>query len=297
MKNTNKLTTLIVLTIILTTILTAPTTQAAAARVYFSAVSPDKSGYAVDETVKINIKYKWEGLTANQTVTIQLWNATDLMETLGTYTTPYNISGTLTPSGTKTIQYTPTTDLTEETGTTTYSVKMLSAGIVVDTADLVILVADSQTTMSITWQDQNNDRIVDQNELVTFTAYINWAFVETTEAHSLYVNYGDGDKLLSTVTITAGSGSQTVTDSHGFNTRGAKTAKFTLKDATGTTVKTSTATLTVGQPATTTPTTTTTQKTSIVGMITANWAILAIVAAFLVLGYIYLNENKANPGR
>jgi len=292
MKNTNKLTTLIVLTIILTA-LTTPTTQAAAARVYFSAVSPDKSGYAVDETVKINIKYKWEGLTANQTVTIQLWNSTDLMETLGTYTTPYNISGTLTPSGTQTNQYTPTTDLT--TGTTTYSVKMLSAGIVVDTADLVILVADSQTTMSITWQDQNNDRIVDQNELVTFTSYINWAFVETTEAHSLYVNYGDGDKLLSTVTITAGSGSQTVTDSHGFNTNGPKTAKFTLKDATGTTVKTSTATLTVGQQ-TTTPTPEP-QTTSIVGMITANWAVLAIVAAFIVVGYIYLNENKANQGR
>lgn len=291
MKNTNKLATLLIITTLLTT-LTTPTTHAVAARVYFSAASPDKSGYAVDETVNINIKYKWEGLTANQTVTIQLWNTTDLLETLGSYTIPYNISGTLTPSGTQTIQYTPTTDLTEETGTTTYNVKMLSGGIVVDNEDIVILVADSQTTMSITWQDQNNDRIVDQNELVTFTAYINWAFVETTEAHSLYVNYGDGDTLLSTVTITAGSGSQTVTDSHGFNTQGAKTASFTLKDATGTTVKTSTATLTVGQPATTTTQTPPPQTTSIVGMITANWAILAIIAAFLVVGYIYLNNQK-----
>ena len=291
MKNTNKLTTLLIITTILTA-LTTPTTNAAdAARVYFSAASPDKSGYAVDETVNINVKYKWEGLTANQTITIQLWNTTNLLETLGTYTTPYNISGTLTPSGTQTTQYTPTTDLTEETGTTTYSIKMLSGGIVVDTEDLVILVADSQTTMSITWQDQNNDRTVDQNELVTFTAYINWAFVETTEAHSLYADYGDGDTLLSTVTITAGSGSQTVTDSHGFNAQGPKTTTFTLKDATGTTVKTSTATLTVGQQPTT-PTPTPTQTTSIVGMITANWAILAIIAAFLVVGYIYLVNKK-----
>jgi len=143
--------------------------------------------------------------------------------------------------------------------------------------------------MSVTWQDQNNDRVVDVNELITFTAYINWAFVETTEAHSIYVNYGEGEKLLSTVSVTAGSGSQTVTDSNGYNTAGAKTATFTLKDATGSTVSTRTASLTVGA-ATTTPATP--AQTSIVELVTANWQILAIVAAVVVVGYLYLGKKR-----
>ena len=258
--------------------------EAAAARVYFAAASPDKSGYAVDEAVQINVKYKWEGLTADTTVTLQLWNATVLLEALGTYIAP----GLTTAAGTETVQYTPTVELTKVTGTKTYSLKMLSGGIVVDTASLAIVVAAGQVTMSITWQDQNNDRIVDVNELVTFTAYVNWAFVETTEAHSLYVNYGDGEKLLSSISVTAGSGSQTVTDSHGFGSAGAKAVTFTLNDATGTTVKTSTATLTVGAPAPAAPVT----RTSIVGIITANWAIIAIIGAAVVIGYVYMGGGE-----
>ena len=265
-----------------------PVEAAAAARVYISAASPDKSGYAVDEAVNINVKYKWEGLSANVTVNVQLWNATDIMEDLANYTVPYNVTGTLTPSGTRNVQYTPTVELTDEVGTKTYSLKILSGGIVTDTATITIVVAKSQVTMSITWQDQNNDRIVDVNELVTFTAYVNWAFVETTEAHSLYVNYGDGDTLLSSVTVTAGSGSQTVTDSHGFNAAGAKTATFTLKDATGTTVKTSSAAINVGSG---TPAPVTAQS-SVVELVTANWQILAIGAAVVVVGYLYLGKGK-----
>jgi len=267
-------------------VITVPLAEGAAARVFFQAVSPDASGYAVDETVKINVKYKWEGLSANQTVNIQLWNATDMMEDLGNYTA----NGAAAASGTQTVQYTPTSSLTEEVGTKTYSLKMLSGGITVDSASFTVIVAKGQITMSVTWQDQNNDRIVDVNELITFTAYVNWAFVETTEAHSLYVNYGEGEKLLSTISITAGSGSQTVTDSNGYNTAGAKTATFTLKDATGTTVATRTASLNVGA---TTPTPdATTQTTSIVGMVTANWQYLAIAAAVIVVGYLYLGKGK-----
>jgi len=130
---------------------------------------------------------------------------------------------------------------------------------------------------------------VDVNELITFTAYVNWAFVETTEAHSLYVNYGEGEKLLSTVSVTAGSGSQTVTDSHGYSAAGSKTATFTLKDATGTTVKTSSAALNVGAAA---PAPATVQS-SVVELFTANWQILAIGAAVVVVGYLYLGKGKS----
>ncbi|MFH2110407.1 MAG: hypothetical protein ABIJ47_03990 [Candidatus Bathyarchaeota archaeon] len=265
--------------------------EGAAARVYFAAASPDKSGYAVDEAVKINVKFKWEGLSANTTVAIELWNSTEVMEDLGDYKAP----GAILASGTATVQYTPTVDLTEETGTKTYNLKMLSGGIVVDSANVVIVVAAGQITMSVTWQDQNNDRVVDVNELVTFTAYVNWAFVETTESHSLYVNYGEGEKLLSSISVTAGSGSQTVTDSHGFSSAGAKAVAFTLKDATGTTVKTSTAAISVGAAA---PTPQAPAQTSIVGIITANWQILAILVAAGAIGYVYLGDgNKRKRGK
>jgi len=263
--------------------------EAVAARVYFSAASPDKSGYAVDEAVGINVKFKWEGLTANVTVNVQLWNSTDFLESLVNFTAPYNVSSVLTPAGTQSGSYTPTAELTEEVGTKTYSLKMLSGGIVTDTADITIIVAEGQVTMSVTWQDQNNDRAVDVSELITFTAYVNWAFVETTEAHSLYVNYGDGEKLLSTVSITAGSGSETVTDSNGYNAAGAKTATFTLKDATGTTVATRTVNLNVGAATVTPPAP---AQTSIVDLVTTNWQIIAIAAAAVVIGYLYLGKKK-----
>jgi hypothetical protein len=263
--------------------------EAAAASIFFQAASPDASGYPVGGAVKINVKYKWEALTANTTISFDLWNSTDKLETLNSTSIVVKTNDATTKTGTKTGQLTPTSELTEEVGTETYSLKMMSGGLVVDTASIVIIVASSQVTMSVTWQDQNNDRIVDVNELVTFTAYVNWAFVEATEAHSLYVNYGEGEKLLSTVSVTAGSGSETVTDSYGYSSTGSKTATFTLKDATGTTVATRTASLTVGAA---TPPTTTPAQTSIVGMVTANWQYLAIAAAVIVVGYVYMGKGE-----
>ncbi|MFH2110973.1 MAG: hypothetical protein ABIJ47_06905, partial [Candidatus Bathyarchaeota archaeon] len=103
-------------------VITIPLAEGAAARVFFSAVSPDASGYPVDGAVGINVKFKWEGLSANTTVNIQLWNATNMMEDLGNYTA----NGDASASGTETVQYTPTVELTEETGTTSYTLKMLS---------------------------------------------------------------------------------------------------------------------------------------------------------------------------
>lgn len=278
----------ILVTVTLIALLLMPTVLAASERVYVDSASFGSSGYAVDETATINAKIKWADLTANRTISVQLWNATDAVETLESYTAPYNVSGTLTPDGSVTKTYTPTTTLTEEVGTYTYYIKIFSSGLQVDSDPITLVVADSQLTMSITWQDQNNDRTVEPNELVTFTGYINWAFVENTEAHSLYVNYGDGDKLLSSISVTAGSGSQTVTDSHGFNAAGAKTAIFTLKDATGTAVKASTVAITVGTPA---ATTTPAQTTSVVGMITANWMYPAIAASVVIMVYLFLGDK------
>ena len=275
------------------TLIYAPAAIAGSESVYISSASFDKSGYAIDEAVNINAKIKWEDLTANRTVSVELWNGTEQIEVLESYTVPYNVSGTLTPDGSVTKTYTPTADLTEETGTSTYYLKLFSSGLQVDSKAITLVVAESQVTMSVTWQDQNNDRVVEPNELVTFTAYINWAFVENTEAHSLYVNYGDGEQLLSSVSVTAGSGSQTVTDNHGFSSTGAKSAVFTLKDATGSEVKSVTVSITVETPGEdTSPAPAPVQQTSLVGMVASNWALLAIVAAILIVGYTFMAKPE-----
>jgi len=267
-----------------------------ASAVWIETASTSQGAYAVDDSVTFNVKYAWEGLTSNVTVNLQLWNATDMVEDLANYTVPYNVSGTLTPKGSEVQSYAVTASLTEEVGTYTYYLKLLSGGIVVDNQKVTVVVSEEQITLSLTWQDQNNDRIVDVNEQVTFTAYINWAFIQDAESHNLYVNYGDGEKLLSSVAVTAGSGSQTVTDSIGFSSGGQKTVTFTLKDSTGTVVATRTASLYVGQQSTAeTGTTSAPSTTSLVGLVTANWQTLAIILAIAIVGYIYLGRKEPEP--
>jgi len=275
--------------------------------VYISAVSPAKSGYAVDESVTVNAKIKWEDLTANKTLSIQLWNSTDNLETLESYVTPVQDNSTGTPTvtadGSYSPSYTPTVDLTEEEGTSTYYLKVVGTdGLTIDSEPFVILVAGDSITLSITWEDQNNDRIVEVNEGVVFTTYINWDFIETTEAHSLYVDWGTGtEELLSTVSITAGSGSDTDVNTQGFNSAGVKAVIFKLKDSTGTVVKTLTVNVNVGAAATTTTTTpAAADQGSLVAMIGGNWQIIVIVICVVGVGaYLLKGEDggKKKKGR
>jgi len=275
--------------------------SAADARVYIHAVSPSKSGYAVDEAVTLNAKIKWEDLTANKTIGIALWNSTDALELLESYTIPYNVSKVLTPDGTYQGSWSPSTELTEEVGSKTYYLKINGTdGLTIDSESFVVLVAEDQITLSSVWQDTNNDRVVDQNEQVTFTIYVNWAFIETTESHSLYVDWGTGtDELLTTVSVTAGSGSSTATANKGFDTTGAKTITFKLKDSTGTVVKSSVCTITVGAASTTTttPSTGTGGSAGIVALITANWQIAVVVLCAGVVGYVLYTRKGGSKRR
>jgi len=298
MKQSNRL---ILISALAALLLITPVFFAAAAspRVYISAVSPGKSGYAVDESVTINGKIKWEDLTANKTISIQLWNSTDSLETLESYTIPYNVSGTLTEDGSYSGSWTPSTKLTEEVGSTTYYLKIFgSDGLEIDSEPVVILVAEPQLSLSVVWQDQNNDRVVEKNEAVVFTVYTSWSFVEDTESHSLYVDWGNGaEELLDTISITAGSGDDTTTTTKGFDTEGTKTVTFKLKDSTGTVVKTQTASIKVGSQASETSTTTAPAagSSSVVSLVTANWQILVIVGAAVVVGAVLLKKPESQP--
>lgn len=280
-----------------------PVAMAADARVYIHAVSPAKSGYAVDEAVTVNAKIKWEDLTANKTVELVLWNATYKFESLENYTIPVTSNSTgsvvlVSADGVYQPSYTPTTELTEKIGTKTFYLKLIGTdGLTLDSESFVVLVAEDQVTLSSVWQDTNNDRVVDQNEQVTFTIYVNWAFIENTESHSLYVDWGGGtDVLLTTVSVTAGSGSQTATANKGFDTTGAKSITFKLKDSTGTVIQSSTCSITVGAAAATT-TTTTTEPAGIVALITSNWQIALIAVCVIVVAVVLYQKrgDEATP--
>jgi len=303
----SKLSILVTFLLITSVIFAAPAVMAADARVYISAVSPAKSGYAVDESVTINAKIKWEDLTVNRTIGIQLWNSTTLIEDLENYTIPVQDNSTGTPTlytvsgkgadGLYSASYTPTADLAEAVGSKTYYLKILSAdSITIDSEAVIILVAEDQITMSTVWQDQNNDRLVAANEQVTFTIYTNWAFVENTESHSLYVDYGDGtDVLLTAISVTAGSGSQTATANKGFDTTGTKTVTFKLKDSTGSLIKSSVASIPVGSTTPAATTTTPATQTSLVSVISGNWQILAIVVCVVAVGVYFVKGGEDEP--
>lgn len=291
---------IVLLTILLLTpaFFAAPA-YAADARVYISAVSPSKSGYAVDEAVTINAKIKWDDLTANKTIEMQLWNSTDLIESLENYTIPYNVSGTLTPDGSYSPSYTPSADLTEETGSNTYYLKILGTDdLTIDSESLVILVAEDSLKISVVWQDQNNDRVVEQSEACVFTVYETWAFIETTESHSLYVDWGDGvEDLIDTISVTAGTGDDTSTETKGFPTVGEHTVVFKLKDSTGTVVASQTVKINVGDQAATTTTTTDTGSGSVINMVTANWQLIIIVLAAAAVVILYLKRDPDDSGK
>lgn len=290
----NKRASLLITSILIASVFFAtPAVYAADARVYISAVSPSKSGYAVDEAVTINTKIKWEDLTANKTIELQLWNATDLIESLENYTIPYNVSSTLTPDGSYTASYSPTADLTEEEGSKTYYLKLLgSDDLTIDSEQLTILVADEDVGISVVWQDSNNDRTVEKNEGIVWTVYTTWGFVETTESHSLYVDWGTGtEELLDTISVTAGTGDDTSTKTKGFDSEGTKTIVFKLKDTTGSVVASQTVTLKVGTTSTT-PDTTSTSQTSAVAWAIDNAAYIGIGIAVVVVGYFLLKKKE-----
>lgn len=275
---------------------------AASPRVYISAVSPSKSGYAVDEAVTLTGKIKWEDLTANKTINIQLWNSTDMLESLENYTTPVNVSGVITEDGSYTGSWSPTSELTEDTGSKTYYLKIFGTdGIEIDSEAVIILVAQADITISVIWQDQNNDRLAAINEGIVWTIYTNWNFVETTESHGLYVDWGTGTELLlDTISVTAGSGSDTSVATKGFDTAGAKSIIFRLKDATGSVVKTQTVSLNVGSGAST-QTTPTAQSAGIIAQATeiwsAYWQIIVIAGAAVVIGYVLYKGKGKKKGK
>lgn len=286
----------------------APIAYAAGApTIDITSVSETSGGLAKKGEAKINTVIAWDAFDANATIDIKVYNSTnDLVATLETgYEIPVtDTNGTLLTDtrrqgkdGEYDHTYTAIDDLAETVGTHTYTLKVLdtTSGIAYDEKTFVVNVAEEQISLAVTWQDTNNDRIVDESESVTFTTYVDWVFIQNTETHTIWSQIDDADtQQRTTVSITAGSGSDTATFSNGWNTEGDKTLTVELKDSAGEVVKKLEVPITVGgtTPQTTVVTTeTNTDSGSIIGYLTSN-PLLTVVILCMIGVVIYLQFRK-----
>jgi hypothetical protein len=286
----------------------APIAYAAGApTIDITSVSETSGGLAKKGEAKINTVIAWDAFDANATIDIKVYNSTnDLVATLETgYEIPVTDSnGTILTDtrrqgkdGEYDHTYTAIDDLAETVGTHTYTLKVLdtTSGIAYDEKTFVVNVAEEQISLAVTWQDTNNDRIVDESESVTFTTYVDWVFIQNTETHTIWSQIDDADtQQRTTVSITAGSGSDTATFSNGWNTEGDKTLTVELKDSAGEVVKKLEVPIKVGgtTPQQTVVTTeTNTDSGSIIGYLTSN-PLVTVVILCMIGVVIYLQFRK-----
>lgn len=213
----------------------------AAAPSFTLTATPVKSAYYLGEDVTINAKLAWDGLTSNYTVNMQLWNSTDVLETLesgvsitgenGTYSKTYTVSG-----------------ITKNAGSAVFYIKAVEAstGLAIADAKVSFLVQDKSISMSVAWADASADRIVDPQESVTYTVYVSWAFVNETISATLKVQDQGMEKVIDTVSITAGSGSAQKAYLTSFDSAGVKTLSFWLEDSEGKQIASKMVTINVG---------------------------------------------------
>jgi len=196
-----------------------------------SKAQPDKPAYYIGETVTINFELKWQYLTQNYTVNIELWNSTDKIATLESSKL---IDGTHNANGSYSTTY-QRTDLTSEVGTKEYTIKVIdtSSLLTIASASFQVVTQEKSLYMSAAWDDANDDRKIDTSESVTFTIYITWTFANASETYSLKVNDNGVEKIVDTVSVSAGSGSATKTYVTAFENEGSYTLTFWLENADG----------------------------------------------------------------
>lgn len=215
----------------------------AAAATFSIDVSPAKTAYYLGETAQLNVKMQWQDVTPNVTLGFQLWNASSQIATLGTYEVT-------SANGSQTLQFTSNA-ITAKRGTATYVVKAVeqTSGICVAQDSFTVTVQDASITMNIAWTDANMDRQIDPQETVTYTIYVNWAFVNETKTYTLKVEDQGVEKVVDNVQVSVGSGSAQKTYVTAYDSAGAKTFRAWLEDENGKVVASKTVTVTVGSAA------------------------------------------------
>lgn len=282
-KNKAKVSTLTLL-IILSMLLVPMVYSAGTPEFSILRAQPTKAGYYLEETVNVAFKLKWLFLAQNYTIDVELWEGTTKLLTLDD---DYLVEGQFNENSTYTATYADLAELTEELGTETYILKVIdtTSGLLLGSDTFNILVAEESLRLSVSWDDSNDDRVIDVAESIIFTAYTTWTFIEDSASHTLYVAIAGSDTLIGTVDVTAGSGSASTLWTTSFNSAGTKPLTFKLKDNSGDLVGSTTASVVVGATTTETTTTTTTATWVEVWNQYMYYIIGAVVLAIIALWY------------
>jgi len=204
-------------------------------------VTPDKAGYYIGETPNLIVKFDYKNVASGTQLKIEIYNSTsDLV---------YTISGiTVTGNGTYEQTHALTSGFTKETGSEQYTAKLIdvSTGFKLAEAKFTINVQTENIMLLVSWIDASQDRKIDENEQVTFSVFIQWAFVNETKSATLYVKVdGRNELTIDTVSITQGSGQQSEQWQTSF-TKGSHTVTFELRDAQNNLLATASVTIKVG---------------------------------------------------
>jgi hypothetical protein len=171
-------------------------------------------------------------LEQNYTLDVELWNTSERVArldndrvlpgagNLGNYTWEHT--------------YTGISELTDRVGSRDYTLKVIDtgSGLMVASTGLSVLTAGESISLSVSWDDANDDRKIETAESVVCTQFITWTFVNESDSMSLYVVEGEGDpQLIDAVSVTAGSGSASKTWTNAWTVSGVKELSFILRNS------------------------------------------------------------------
>ena len=218
-----KLYRLFALATVLVLVLGAAAPKVNAAGTFSLNATTDKAAYYKGEPVVVSVNFGWQLLTQNHTVELALYgtNGTKLRSLA-------NVSVT-TENGTYTNTFQLTGD-TQNEGTTTYVVKATEGDIILAEDNIEIQVEVPAYRLTVAWSDESDDRKVDPNELVTFTLFIDWTFLNASKNATLYVSVDGKESIIDNIQLSAGSGSSQKTYQTSFE-KGEHTIIFSLRDS------------------------------------------------------------------
>jgi len=262
--NTQNKTKIVVFTILMFTLClaAAPMALADAPTIELKSLGETSGALAKEADANIHMIMEWDNFATNKTVDFRIYNSTGKL--VATPETGYVIHVTSNSTGTPTVitgvdnqgeegEYETTytvSGLAENIGTFTYTLKILdnSDNTTIASKSFTILVAEEEINLAVSMADADDDDIIEKDESVVFTYYVNWASVESTETHTLWVGYDDGTMTnKGSVSITSGAGSDTGTFTKVWNTEGAKSVDVELRDPSGAVVASIEITPTVGE--------------------------------------------------
>ena len=208
---------------VLVLVLGAAAPRVNAAGTFSLNATTNKAAYYKGEQVILAVNFGWQLLTQNHTVELALYaeNGTKL-ESLA------NVSIT-TENGTYQNSF-QLVGYTDKEGSTTYIVRATESDLVLAEDNIAIQVEVAAYRLTVAWSDESDDRKVDPNELVTFTIFIDWTFLNASENATLYVSIDGKESIIGNVLMTAGSGSLQENYQTSFE-KGEHTIVFLLKNS------------------------------------------------------------------